>query len=116
MQLTRRSVDFSERSLGERVATFRSAAGTRADSIDLNIWLLDAGVSDRSRSFARAAATIAKRGANAITRMPFVLYGSRSSLRALLRERRERLGINYISIPGQAMDEFAPVVQELRGT
>ena len=106
----------SERSLGERVAMFRSAAGARADAIDLNIWLLDAGVSDRSRSFAPAAATIAKRGANAVARMPFVLYGSRSSLRALLRERRERLGINYISIPGQAMDEFAPVVQELRGT
>jgi probable F420-dependent oxidoreductase len=106
----------SERSLVEHVAAVRAAAGARADAIDLNIWLLDAGVSDRSRSFARAAATIAKRGANAVARMPFVLYGSRSSLRALLRERRERLGINYISIPGQAMDEFAPVVQELRGT
>ena len=105
-----------ERSFAERIALFRRVAGERADAVDVNVWLLDAGVTDASRSFARAAATIAKRGANAIAGLPFLLYGSRSSLRTLLRERRERFGINYISIPGQAMDEFAPVVQELRGS
>jgi probable F420-dependent oxidoreductase len=106
----------TDRSMSERIAIFRKAAGPRADALDVNVWLLDAGVVDASRSFARAAATIAKRGANAVAGFPFLLYGSRASVRSLLRERRERLGINYISIPGQAMDEFAPVVQELRGT
>ena len=105
-----------DRSLAERIAAFRKAAGARADAVDVNVWLLDAGVTDASRSFARAAATVAKRGANAVAHLPFLLYGSRSSLRAQLRERRDALGINYISIPGQAMDEFAPIVQELRGT
>jgi probable F420-dependent oxidoreductase len=100
----------------ERIAQVRKAAGARADELDLNIWLADAGVSDASRGFRRAAMTIAKRGANAIAGFPFVLYGTRSSLRSLLRERRERFGLNYISVPGQAMDEFAPIVQELRGT
>jgi hypothetical protein len=44
-----------------------------------------------------------------------VLYGSRSSLRDLLIERRQRLGISYISVPGNAMREFAAIVAELRG-
>ncbi len=105
-----------ERSFAERIAVFRKAAGPRADQIDVNIWLLDAGVSDNARGIRRAAATVAKRGANAVAGFPFLLYGTRSSLRDLLRERRERLGINYIAVPGQAMDEFAPVVRELRGT
>ena len=100
----------------ERVVQVRKAAGARIDALDLNIWLLDAGVSDAARDFRRAAITIAKRSANAIAGMPYLLYGTRSSIKALLRDRRERFGLNYISVPGQAMDEFAPIVQELRGT
>lgn len=103
-------------SFAQRIAAFRRAAGARVDAIDVNVWMVDAGVSDDARSLRRAAATVAKRGANALIGFPFLLYGSRASLRDLLRERRETLGINYISIPGQAMDEFAPLVQELRGT
>jgi probable F420-dependent oxidoreductase len=106
----------STRSLADRVARFRRYAGPRAGEVDLNVWLLDAGVTDQSRTFARAARTTAKRGLNALLRFPFLLYGSRSSIAELLRERREELGLNYVSIPGQAMDEFGPIVEELRGT
>lgn len=105
-----------ERSFAERIAEVRRVAGPRAVEIDMNVWLLDAGVSDTTRGVRRVALTLAKRGANAVAGFPFLLYGSRSSLRDLIRERRERLGINYLSVPGQAMDEFAPIVQELRGT
>jgi len=105
-----------EHALAQRIALVKKAAGARLDAIDLNVWLLDAGVSDASRGFRRAAVTVAKRGMNAIAGFPFLLYGTRSSLKSLLRERRERFGLNYIAIPGQAMDEFAPIVQELRGT
>jgi len=105
-----------QHSFAERIAAFRTAAGTRADTIDVNVWMVDAGVHDNARSFRRAAATVLKRGANALIGFPFLLYGSRGSLRDLLREWRATLGINYLSIPGQALDEFAPLVQELRGT
>ncbi len=106
----------SSRSLADRITRFRRYAGARADEIDTNVWLLDAGIVDPARGFARATTTLAKRGMNAMLRFPFLLYGTRSSVREVLRERRERFGINYISIPGQAMDEFGPVVEELRGT
>jgi probable F420-dependent oxidoreductase len=102
--------------LRDRVARLRRYAGDRGPAIELNVWLFDAGVSDHARSFSRAAATIAKRSANALVRSPFFLYGTRSSLRDLIRQRRDELGISYLAIPGGAMDEFAPIVQELRGT
>lgn len=102
--------------LRERVAWVRKCAGDRADTIELNLWLFDAGVSDSARSFSCAAATVAKRAANALARSPFALFGTRASLGELLRERRNEFGISYIAIPGQAMDEFAPVVRDLRGT
>lgn len=105
-----------EDSFAQRIRRLRKLAGPRADALELNVWVVDAGVTDSAKSFLAAAATLAKRSVNAMARFPFLLYGTRSSLRDLLRERRERLGLSYVSIPGQAMEEFAPIVQELRGT
>jgi alkanesulfonate monooxygenase SsuD/methylene tetrahydromethanopterin reductase-like flavin-dependent oxidoreductase (luciferase family) len=83
--------------------------------IDINVWLLDAAVTDRARSTLAALTSRLRWGMNAVFGSPYVLYGSRASLRDLLRERRERYGLNYISIPGGAMDAFAPVIADLRG-
>ncbi len=100
--------------LRERVKRFDRYAGDR--DVEKNLWVFDAGVSDRARSFSRAAATIAKRSVNALVRSPFFLYGTRASLRSQLREMRDELGISYIAVPGRAINEFATIVQELRGT
>ncbi|HEV8670776.1 MAG TPA: TIGR03621 family F420-dependent LLM class oxidoreductase [Candidatus Limnocylindria bacterium] len=105
----------TEKALAERVARFRTAAGQRADRIELNVFVFDAAVTDRARSLMGAVTAHLRRAANGVVRMPFVLYGSRSSLRELLLERRERLGISYISVPGNVMRQFAPIVAELRG-
>ena len=106
----------TEKALAERVARFRAAAGERAERIELNVFVFDAAVTDRARSLMAAVSGYLRRAANGLVHSPFVLYGSRSSLRELLLERRERLGISYISVPGNAMREFAPIVAELRGT
>src|SRR5690242_3820089 len=37
-------------SFAERIAAFRRAAGPRLDAIDVNIWMVDAGVTDNARS------------------------------------------------------------------
>jgi len=106
----------TERALSERVMRFRDVAGERLDRIELNVFVFDAAVTDRARSVMGAVTAQLRRAANSVVRSPFVLYGSRSSLRDLLIERRERLGLSYISVPGNAMREFAPIVAELRGT
>ena len=106
----------TEKALTERVVRFRGAAGERAEGIELNVFVFDAAVTDRARSLMSAVSGYLRRAANGLVRSPFVLYGSRASLRDLLIERRERLGLSYISVPGNAMREFAPIVAELRGT
>ena len=106
----------TEKALTERVMRFRGVAGERAERIELNVFVFDAAVTDRARSLIAAVSGYLRRAANGIVHSPFVLYGSRSSLRELLLERRERLGISYISVPGNAMRDFAPIVAELRGT
>jgi probable F420-dependent oxidoreductase len=106
----------TEKALAERVLRFRGFAGDRADALELNVFVFDAAVTDRARSLIAAVSARLRRAANAVARSPFVLYGSRSSLREVLIQRREQLGISYISVPGNAMREFAPIVAELRGT
>ncbi len=100
--------------LRERVERFDRQARSR--DVEKNIWLFDAGVSDNARTLRRAIGTRLKGAGVALLRSPFFLYGSRASLRDRIRAMRDALGVSYISIPGQAMDEFAPIVQELRGT
>jgi probable F420-dependent oxidoreductase len=106
----------TEKALAERVMRFRAAGGERAERVELNVFVFDAAVTDRARSLMAVVSGYLRRAANSLVRSPFVLYGSRSSLRELLIERRERLGISYISVPGNAMREFGPIVAELRGT
>jgi probable F420-dependent oxidoreductase len=106
----------TEKALSLRVTRFRAAAGGRAEQTELNVFVFDAAVTDRARSLMAAVSAHLRWAANGIVRSPFVLYGSRSSLRDLLLERRERLGLSYVSVPGNAMHEFAPIVAELRGT
>lgn len=104
-----------EDGLARSVARFRAAAGERAGRVELNVFVFDAAVTDRARSLIGAVSANLRWAINGLVRTPFALYGSRSSLRELLLERRERLGLSYISVPGNAMREFAPIVAELRG-
>lgn len=106
----------TEKALAERVLRFRDYAAERAEHIEMNVFVFDAAVTDRARSPMAALSARLRTAVNGLVRSPFVMYGSRSSLRELLLERRERLGISYISVPGNAMREFAPIVAELRGT
>ena len=57
-----------------------------------------------------------KGAAAQIVDSPFFLYGSAADLARQLLERRERFGISYIGLPAKAIEPFAAVVKELRGT
>ncbi len=45
-----------------------------------------------------------------------VLTGTPDQMAATLRERRDKLGISYVTVDAGSMDAFAPVVAELSGT
>ncbi len=45
-----------------------------------------------------------------------ILTGTPEEMADTLRRRRDRLGISYISVNAQFMEEFAPVVERLAGT
>jgi probable F420-dependent oxidoreductase len=98
-----------------KVAELRSAVGARLDAVELNVFVIDAGVTDEPRSLFDAVATRLKGAAAQLVGSPFFLYGSTADLERTLLEHRERLGITYYGLPDRAMESFAPLVRELRG-
>ncbi|HET6381623.1 MAG TPA: TIGR03621 family F420-dependent LLM class oxidoreductase [candidate division Zixibacteria bacterium] len=107
--------DASEGALARKVELLRQAAGPRFDRLELSVYCADAGVVGRSASLARAVASAVKGGLVAPVGSPFLLFGTPGGLRERLLRRRERLGISHYAIPHHAMEELAPLVEELAG-
>ena len=99
-----------------KLARLRAEAGARLDRVELNVFIIDAGVTDEPRSLAGALSARLKATAAQLIDSPYFLYGSIAGLKRQLLERRERLGITYVALPENAVEPFAPVVRELRGS
>jgi probable F420-dependent oxidoreductase len=102
-------------SLAERVARLRRLAGKRFAELELNVIVFDAQVTNTRQSLVKLVAGYLKAAVTGVVASPFFLYGSRASLVETLLDRRQRLGISYVALPGTAMTAFAPIVAELRG-
>ncbi|MEP7003063.1 MAG: TIGR03621 family F420-dependent LLM class oxidoreductase [Chloroflexota bacterium] len=98
-----------------KLEVLRAALGERFAKVELNVFIVDAGVTDEPRNLLDAVATRLKGTAAQLVDSPFFLYGSVAGLKQQLLERREELGITYYGLPEKAMEPFAPLVRELRG-
>lgn len=108
--------DLTRGSVERKLEGLRRETGARLAQVELNIFIVDAGVTDAPRSLFDAVAIRMKGAAAQIVDSPFFLYGSAADLARQLLERRERFGISYIGLPAKAIEPFAAVVKELRGT
>ena len=108
--------DLTTGAVERKLARLREGAGARLADVELNVFIVDAGVSDEPRSLLDAVATRLKGAAAQVVDSPFFLFGSTADLKRLLLERRDRLGITYYGLPEKAMEPFAPLARELRGS
>jgi probable F420-dependent oxidoreductase len=113
--------------VAQKVAWVRRAAGARFDALELHMPATIVEVTDDRR---RGAETIAGRlaswpatmvsnpdlGIEEILESPHLLGSAAWGRSETLQARRERYGISYITVPGGAVDAFAPVVARLAGT
>jgi probable F420-dependent oxidoreductase len=105
----------TEGALVDKVALVRTTAGPRFDDIELNLFLGAAGMAGSGSGPLPSAAAAAMAGLGRLVGSPYVLFGTRRSLRELLERRRDRLGISSYAIPGVAMEAMAPLVEDLAG-
>jgi probable F420-dependent oxidoreductase len=103
----------SQAAIEERVALVRSAAGDRAESLELSALVQRVDTSGGPE----VADELAAKGLDpeAADDSPFLLVGPAAQLTEKLLALRERLGISYWIVFQPALDDVAPIVAELAG-
>jgi probable F420-dependent oxidoreductase len=99
-----------------RIGYIRAAAGDRFGELELESAASLVEVTDDARSvLARAAPGLRDADPRKLATHPNVLVGSVTEVVDCLEQRRERLGLSYISVNGKDAEAFAPVVARLAG-
>jgi probable F420-dependent oxidoreductase len=100
----------------EKLGWIRDAAGERLAEVELSATIFVATVTDDRNAVAESMAAALGTEPAEILDMPHFLIGTVDQLVDDLRARRERFGITYIVVPGEAAESLAPVVERLTGT
>jgi probable F420-dependent oxidoreductase len=100
----------------EKLRWIREAASDRLDSIELSVTIFLANITDDRESVATVMAAGVGAEPKDILAMPHFLIGTVDEVVDDLQRRRERYGISYVIVPGEADEAFAPVVARLAGT
>lgn len=99
----------------EKVAIIRDAAGTRLDSIEMNVRAFMVNVTDDRAGTVAFLSTALGVDEQMIDSTPFALIGSPAKIVEDLLARRERWGFSYVIVGADDVEAFAPVVAELAG-
>jgi probable F420-dependent oxidoreductase len=99
-----------------KVGWVRAAAGARFDALDLEIGAYFAFVGPNGAAAADGMARALGLARDEMLDHPHALFGDVEAVCDRLRERRERFGIHYVTVPDGALSAFAPVVAKLSGT
>lgn len=100
----------------EKIGWIREAAGHRFDQIELHVRIHLAVVTDDRAALAEQLAPAFGLSPAAALSSPHSLAGTVDQIVDDLIEQRERLGISYIGLSADSMDDMAPVIARLAGT
>lgn len=103
-----------EDELARTVSTLRDLAGSRFDSLELHLNV--AAVAESADAVPEWVARMVGGDPRAMAAAGGIafLLGTSVQIADLLRRRRAELGISYIAVSAMFMDQFAPVISELR--
>ena len=104
--------DESASAFGEKIDWLRQAAGDRFEQLELSVQLMAVGQEMHPQMLARFGLDPAQL---AQSTSPFFLLGAPEQMCERLLERRETLGISYVTAPEAFLEPLAPVVQQLAG-
>lgn len=100
----------------QKVAWVRDGAGSRFDNLELQTRLHLAIISDDREKVAGELAPLLGMSAEDALGSPHALVGTVEQCIDTVKMWRDRWGISFVSLNGEAMDDFAPVVEALAGT
>jgi probable F420-dependent oxidoreductase len=99
-----------------RLGYIREAAGDRLAALDIESSPYWSEVTDDVEdALVRRAAHLRNADPEVLRDHPNVLVGPVPAIVDRLVERRHTTGVNYVTVPGECLDDFAPVVAALAG-
>lgn len=107
--------DVTEAALDRKVVIVREAAGDRFEDLELNLFIVDAGMIGSGQPAPASLLAAAKLASVGLVGSPYFLYGTLAGLQDRLERRRERTGISYYAIRQGSMEAMAPLVAALTG-
>jgi probable F420-dependent oxidoreductase len=105
----------TEAAVTDKVGIVANAAGDRLEQIEMQIRVFFVSVTDDRAGQLDGVAQMIGVDPAMVAASPFALIGSIAKIVDDLQERRERFGFSYITIGGEDIDAFAPVVAQLAG-
>lgn len=104
-----------QRAFADRIAYFDRVAADRSAAIERNLTLRAVVVTDDRDAALRALTRRFRLPAEVLADLPILLAGTVPEIAKQVEDLRERFGISYFAVPDRYQDEFAPVVELLRG-
>jgi probable F420-dependent oxidoreductase len=99
-----------------RLTFVRDAAGERFASLDIESSPFFTEITDDTDAALARVAELMRISPEGLLDHPNVLIGSAAEIADRLRERRETLGVNYVSVQQAQLESFAPIAAALTGT
>ena len=100
----------------EKVGWVRDAAGDRFADLELNALVFVANVTDDPGPMREMMAGVFGVTVHEVSETPYAWIGSDKEIADQLRAARDRWGISYFVVQGDALETVAPIVAELTGT
>lgn len=109
------AADATAEATDRKVAWVREAAGDRFGDIELNCLVLATLVTDDQHGTAELVGQMFGLDAKAALEVPHALIGNVDQIADQILARRDRWGMSYLVVQADAMEAFAPVVEQLTG-
>lgn len=100
----------------QKIEWVKEGAGDRFDDLELQTRIHLTMITDDRHAVAKEVAPLLGISAEEALLSPHALVGSADELIDDIRRWRDRWGISFVSINGENMEDFAPVVEALTGT
>jgi probable F420-dependent oxidoreductase len=100
----------------QKLEWLRAGAGDRFDDLELNALVFVVNVTDDPAPVREMMAGLFGVPEELVAASPYVWIGSHGEIADQLRACRERWGLSYFVVQGDAMEQVAPIVAELAGT
>lgn len=100
----------------QKIEWIQAGAGERFDDLEIEIAAYFTVVTDHTEIVQEEFAKLFGLEASEIANHPHCLIGPVGELIEKIQQRREELGINYVTFSGAVIDDVAPIIDALSGT